>query len=455
MQSTVGPERGALATATVPATPTGLAAPSISTVLRRRPFFWFTIGQSTSFFGDKLHGMALIGLIGAAVPDSSAIVLAELALLYCLPFLVITPLAGILVDRWNRKWTLIGCDALRAVLVAATPVAYALTASLTILLGLVAGVFLLTMLFDVAKMAIIPDLVSEEELLEANTVSGLLARVATLAGIVLGGAIVGWRYWAHLGVTGYTAAFYLDALTFVVSVVTLLALPNRSKSRPVLTPSDGTPHAGSAGKRPRFWLEVREVATLARRETSVLFVLITSALLGLVGGCMYVVVVVVVQTRTAWSTPGVGYVFGIMACGIVAGSIVMSQRGQQIRRHRVITLGFLAIAVLLGASARPFDFAWHGPLSFAGGLVIGPMMIVQDTLLHEVVPDALRGRVFSARDVLLNVGFGLAAAATGLTVTVLSGRGVADPFRPTLLVAAPLVFLVTVAAARLEPRRLA
>jgi MFS family permease len=416
---------------------------TLASVLHRRQFFWFTAGQSISGFGDKLHSMALIGLIGAARPRSTAMVLAGLAVLYCVPFIFIAPVAGVLVDRWSGKHTLIACDATRALLVALIPVGYMASGSLLPLFALVAGVFGLALFFDVAKLAIVPDLVAKQELLAANAISNVTARIATLAGIVLGGMIVGWRLWQRLGWPGYAAGFYIDSLTFSISVATLFMLTGR---RPTRRSQQDRSTDGRAPGQPGLWAglsrDLHEISRVARRDAPIRIALVSAGLLGIVAGCMYVIVVVVLQTRTTWGTPGVGFVVGIMAGGIVVASVVVGQLGRGWRRDRMIVWGFAGIACLLVASARPFMFAWHGPLSFAGGLALAPIMIAQDTLLHESLPEEIRGRVFSLRDVILNVAFGLSAAATGVTVTALSRLGVEDPFRVTLLVVGPLVLLV-------------
>jgi predicted MFS family arabinose efflux permease len=414
---------------------------STTLVTAPRPFVWFTLGQSISSFGDKLHDMALVGLIGAIAPSDSPLVLAQLAVVYCLPHLIVTPLAGQWADRWPRVRTLIVCDVARAGVVALMPWA---AASRPLLLALVGAMFVLTITFNVTKLAVVPEVVGNRELLQANAATSLFSRLATLLGIVLGGVIVSASVWARLGWSGYAAGFSVDALTFVISVLTLLRLPTLlRRSRPGASASAQQPSMLDAVRR-----DAREVLTLARQESHVGLALASSALLGLMGGLMYIVLVVVLQTRTSWGTAGIGYVLGLMAVGIVAGSAWVGTAGRTWHRSRIIAIAMGALALLLAAAARPFIFPLHGPLSIAAGLALGPMMIAQDTLLQERSPDAIRGRVFSVRDIVLNVSFGAGAAATGLAVTWLSRSGVADPFRVVLLAAAPCVLLAAAVAFR-------
>jgi KDO2-lipid IV(A) lauroyltransferase len=392
-----------------------------------------------SFFGDKLHAMALVGFVGTADPHSAPAIVAAIALLYCVPFLVIMPAAGAIVDRFNRLHVLIACDACRAFLVALVPLAARV--GTVPMLALVALVFVLSLIFDVAKLAIVPTLVPASAILEANAVLNMTARIATLFGIVSGGLIVGAGIWNRIGIPGYTAAFFIDAATFCVSVITLLRVttrPGEHDRRPAERAAGIHAYGGAGGP-------LRQAFGAARRNPLVAVVLGSSALLGFVGGCMYAVIVLALQTRTTWGTRGVGFVVGIMACGIVTGAALVELRGRRWRRETIIGCGFVAIAGLLIGAARPFRFPLHGPLSFLAGVALGPSMIAQDTVLHEQVADKLRGRMFSLRDVIVNTAFGLSAALAAIGIAMMSRLGIADPFRIVMLAGAPVVLAMTAA----------
>lgn len=408
---------------------------SMTSVLRQRPFFWFTAGQTISFFGDKLHAISLIGLVGTRAPDESPLVLAGLALLYCVPFLVVAPIAGVWVDRWSRRRTLIACDVLRASIVVAMPITYARIGLLPLLV-MVLAIVVLTLVFNVAKMAIIPDLVPPDALLEANAVTSVLSRVATLAGVVLGGAIVGAAMWEHSAWPGYAIGFYLDALTFLISVGTLLLVPSCRQGR-VARP---TPLLGS-----RSWrADVSALFDVARGQATVRFVLAASSLLGGIAGAMYVMLVVLLHTRTPWGTTGVGILLGVVAGGIVAGSTIVAHLGRAWPNARIVIGAFAALSIAMLGFAAPFSFAIHGPAAFFGGLALGPLMVALDTMLHEGVSEGLRGRVFSARDIVLNVAFGLSAATTGVTVAFVDHQGL-DALGVLISVVAGLVMCAAAA----------
>src|SRR5438477_5417253 len=81
-----------------------------------RGFFSFWLAQLVSQFGDRVHQMALVGLIAARNPGSS-VELAKLLSFTIIPVFIIGPIAGVYIDRWNRRRTLFVCDFIRGLLV--------------------------------------------------------------------------------------------------------------------------------------------------------------------------------------------------------------------------------------------------------------------------------------------------------------------------------------------------
>ena len=89
-------------------------------VLKNRDFFFLWLGQIISQIGDRLGQMALIGLIYMQSPGSS-IELAKILSFTILPVFLIGPVAGVYVDRWDRRRTMFLCDFLRTAMVLFIP----------------------------------------------------------------------------------------------------------------------------------------------------------------------------------------------------------------------------------------------------------------------------------------------------------------------------------------------
>jgi MFS family permease len=188
----------------------GVVARSYGDVVRSPRYFPLWLGQLVSRFGDTLHYIALVVLVfelsgrGLAV---SGLVAAEV-----LPVLLLGPVAGVIIDRFDRKSVLIGADLFRAGLVLTLVWPQGVWHAYLVAAGLAAG----TTFFNPTVQAVIPALTTDPQRLAANSVSwstgGLVQIVAsaTVGGLV---AFVG---------TG--PAFALNALSFAVSALLIASL---------------------------------------------------------------------------------------------------------------------------------------------------------------------------------------------------------------------------------------
>ena len=432
---------------------------TFTSVLRIRQFFLFALGQTVSQLGDQLDHMALIALIGAThAGGSSGSALAQLAVFITLPVILFGPVVVVLIDRWNKKKTLIVCDSTRAVLVVLIPFAYAWTRNMLSVYILVFFVFLLGLFFNSAKMAIIPDLVDKSQFLSANSVNNFIGRFATVIGTVFGGLIVGWYIWQQIGWKGYAVGFYLDGISYAVSVLTLSFVIGRAvKPREPVVAKLSQGMGETVQRIERVFLalfqDLQEVYRLIRRDRKLFYVLVSVVLNAILGGSVYVLVIVIVQSQMRWGTKGVGFLGGITAGGMILGSFLTGTFGGRWDKRQTILSGYILIGGIMAMFARSFTFALLAPLAFLGGMILAPIMISQDTLLHEIVPEEARGRIFSTREIIINFSFALTAVIVGIVVALLPHLGARNPYRVTLFALGTLIVLLSLAGEILLVRR--
>ncbi|MEO7334856.1 MAG: MFS transporter, partial [Gemmatimonadales bacterium] len=152
----MGSEPAGAAAATVGALPKRAQSPYLSLV-RNRNFSLLWMGQLVSFFGDRVHQVALgVLVLQRGSPLDVGIVFAATAV----PNVLLGPLAGALVDRWDRRTTMIVCDVIRAGLVLLVPVVIDVSIGLVYLVAF--AVATVGLLFRPAKNAIVPLIVDEE-----------------------------------------------------------------------------------------------------------------------------------------------------------------------------------------------------------------------------------------------------------------------------------------------------
>src|SRR3989338_1585080 len=194
-------------------------------VLKDRNIFFLWLAQVISNFGDRLNQMALVALVYQRSPGS-AIALAKLIALTIVPVFLIGPVAGAWVDRLNRRNVMIICDVVRGALVLSIPFFIALHQILFVYL-VIFFTFSLSRFFIPSKMAIIPDLVSKDKLLIANTLSDTTHMIGNVVGLVAAGVIVNMR---KIGAIG---GFYIDALTFFISAGLIAMIVQKEFARGV------------------------------------------------------------------------------------------------------------------------------------------------------------------------------------------------------------------------------
>ena len=364
---------------------------SLLRVLKNRNFLALWIGQIISQFGDRLAQMALIGLYlkqTAGISLSHSVpVMRNLFFFSTLPILLFSPLAGVYVDRWSRKKTLIAADLLRAGLILLIPLLAGYTDGMWSIYGVIFLVFSVTCFFSPAKSAIIPNLVKKRELLAANSLSNITRLIAMVGGVTAGGIIVAW--------TGTKMSFYLDSLSFLLSGLAILAI--RIKEDP--PPEESKVGIGRVAK------ELVAGLNFIRKKKRVKFVATSLFILMGASGIGYLLVTVFVTKALNLGTIGLSVLATFLGIGMLAGSLIYGHFGEQIEREKVIVGGILVCgvcAVLLGGSKSLFLLSLGVSII---GFIASPIMIAAYTLTQELTPDRIRGRVFSALEVIINSSF--------------------------------------------------
>ncbi len=223
-------------------------APSLSERIRGHPYvrlardarfsaFW--LAGTISLLGDRLHQIAL-GVMVLSV-TGSALQTGMVFLAATLPNLILGPIAGTFVDRWDQKLVMIVSDLLRAVLVLLIP--FIAEANIMLVYPAVFGITTVSLFFRPAKAAVLPRIVAREDLMPANGAVWTGETIADIAGYPLAGLFV-----AFLG-TNLALAFWVDAVTYIVSAILLVGIvvpPVLRSAAPRVSRRDRSVHRGTA-----------------------------------------------------------------------------------------------------------------------------------------------------------------------------------------------------------------
>ncbi len=188
------------------------------------------VGQVISLSGDRLHQIALAFLVLEAT--NSLVAVGLVFLVATLPNLLLGPVAGTFVDRWDQKEVMIVSDLLRASLVLLVPIA-AIT-NLALVYPMVFLITSISIFFRPARTAVIPRIVAEDELVAANSATWIAETFADVIAWPLAGVFV-----AFLG-RALPLAFWLDAATYVASAILIGTMIVPPVKRRIHVPTDAS-----------------------------------------------------------------------------------------------------------------------------------------------------------------------------------------------------------------------
>ena len=374
-----------------------------SSLLRNRDFALAWLGGLISMLGGWALWIALplyvYELSGSAFA-TSGVVVALVA-----PGILLGSVAGVFVDRWNRKTILVAGNLLLA---AATLPLLALDDSRLWLVY--PTVFLLEVIEQFtgpAENAFLPSLVPEADLAPANSLNALNNNLARLGGPALGGAL--------FATTGLGGVVLVDAATFVVAAGLLGAI---RASGAVTVVGDAMDAAGRRWRR--VWNEWREGLEVVRRRRAVGVVFAVTSLTSFGEGVFAVMFAVWVRDVLDGGVPELGWLQSSQAVGGLLGGLVGAYAARRLTPERLYAFGLLAFGI--------FDLALFNYPLLLDGVWIGSALMVlvgipsvgsragHDTILQTHVEDAFRGRVFgslgTSSSLLLLLGT-TAAGATG------------------------------------------
>ena len=384
-------------------------------LVRNRNFSLLWMGQLISFFGDRVHQVALGVLVTQrGTPLDLGIALAMTAV----PNVFLGPLAGALVDRWDRRRTMIVCDLLRAGLVLLVPVVIEIHMGLVFLIAfLVATVGLL---FRPAKTAIVPAIVHNDHLVTANSASTLSETLADVMGQPVAAAIVA----ALAGLIG--AAFVLDAGTYVASALLIAAMVVPREAL------EAVPFSARA-----VWQEMAEGWRFLTGQRELLANTIVSTVAQLAFGAEIVAAFLYAQESLDASLipfpQNYGWLMSALGLGSVVGGVVIGAWFTKTPKGPMTIAGF----ILLGASMVAAGFTDNPYVAIGLFFVIGAAnllyLVPTITLFQERTPTRLFGRVVSTRQALtfgaMALSMGVAGWLSGIigpaSVLMLGGAAIA------------------------------
>jgi MFS family permease len=365
---------------------------------RNRGFRLLWLGQVVSQLGDWFDTIAVMTIVLRLTGSGRAVGL--IFVTRFLPSVVVSPLSGVIADRFNRRQIMIASDLVRAVVVLGflfvrRPEQVWMIYALTVL-QLTFSTF-----FEPAKSASVPSLVEPREIVAANAITSVTWSAMLTLGAAVGGFVTGW--------VGTDAAFIIDSLTYLGSAALIAGLtlpkrPPRPKRKLTLAKALGI-------------TDTLEGFAYVRQRPRLIAYLAVKPAWGVGGGILTLLAVFGEKVFPVGGSAalGIGALYTARGIGTAIGPVLARRVGGETRRamQKSIGLAFIVGGVFYAA------FGFAPGLAFA--LVVlaiahmgGSVLWVSSTaLLQLYVEDEFRGRVFAAELALMTLAMAASNYLTG------------------------------------------
>ena len=359
-----------------------------------------------SDIGDALTSLTPLLIVVTRLTGSTA-ALAAMAIALAVPAIVVGPIAGVFVDRWDRRRVMLASDLIRAGLVLGF-VFVASTDRLWLMYLIAIAHATVGTFFTPSRMALIPRIVPREGLMAANSLNQLTRVLASVfgsavAGIIVGVADVSWP------------AFTLDALTFLLSFGLVLGV--RTSGR-VDAPGHEEPADGGV------FDSLKAGLAIVGRSPVLLGTMIAAGVTMLGLGAVNVLFVPLLIRDLQVPATWLGAVDGAQTLSMILAAGLVAALATRLRPTTLIVIGLAGIALFIGLTAGVTNVWQVVALLFAVGWFVTPLEASIGTLIQTATRDRERGRVAATLHAVMSAASVLSMAMAGVFGDLLTIRTV-------------------------------
>ncbi len=381
-------------------------------VLRNPNFLSLWSGQIFSQIADKIFLVLVIAIVSTRFQHEGETIsgwVSAVMVSFTIPAILFGSIAGVYVDRWNKKTVLVSSNILRGVLVLSIPLLLWVTKNSVLpwgaptgFWGLLCITFLVstfTQFFTPAEQSAITLVVEKPKLLAANSLYTTTIMAALILGFALGEPLLALsdHLWHNVGQEILVGGSYLLA-----GIILLILKTGETKE---------DLHRDSF----HLWNDIKEgLQYLKHKKTSL------SALIQLICTFSIIAALTVLAVRLAEVMPEIkseqfGFLLAVASLGMAVGAGVVAKLGDRCSRQMLALIGSIGMAVFLGMLAVYSDRFGLGLIAIAGtGLFAGLSVIPMQTVIQEETPEDVRGKVFGLQNNAVNIALSLPLSVAGI-----------------------------------------
>lgn len=386
-------------------------------LLKNRKFFLLWFGQTLSAFGNPFTSIATAWIVYDLT--GSKLALGGILLANSIPLVLFRLFAGTLVDRWDRRTTMLLTDIIRAVTLLAPVLLYAM-GNLEIwhlyIVNIILGVS--EAFFQPATFALVPHLVPSLQLVKANGFLNASIMFSFLIGPTLAGMLVGMIEAPYV--------LLIDAVTYAISALTIFYLPSNKPQERI---------------KKQFMKDLQEGFSFYKEHRSLLWLLALAATSNTGMGIIFVLLLPISIELLNAGSEGYGFLQSAASVGMLVGSLFAS-----------VFVGFPRSKVMLiahtigGLFVLINSYSYH--LWFSLILIVGYGVSVavwntfSGATYQELVPDRIRGRVQSVRLLIAQGTMPLGMAVGSLMAQWVGLRGIVFIVGGAIILSGIVAFMI-------------
>ena len=357
---------------------------------KRKNFYMYVGGRFISLIGSGIQTIALplyiLDLTG------SGTLMGILSLFTLVPMLMTSPFSGVIGDRWNRRNIMIAMDLGRGILVIILGILAIMgNFNLYILFAMQILISIMDSLFNSSSAAMMPDLINDNQLIEANSIKSGFDAAATILGPILGGLIYG------LG--GIKSVFWINGISFIISAIfSMFIIYNiRIVKKEKITM--------------RIFINRNAEVLKFIIEKKGLFQLFTFAMIAnfLLAPLFDIVMPYILKKEVGFTSEQYGYIMCFLAVGLLLGNISILVYFKKFGLRKLMRYGFIietTLRVLVCVLVIPYIISIYGGATWLLFISIAIFCMMMEffnafvntsisTNLQNLVPAEMRARFFS------------------------------------------------------------
>ena len=370
-------------------------------LLINKNFGLLWVGQLVSQLGDRAYNIALLWWLFEKT--KSPLIVSSFLIAAMLPELLIGPVAGVYIDRWNKKKTLVVSDFARGVIILTIAALYDLNLlEIWHIYMAACSISICSALFNPTTMAIIPVIVEKEDLSKANAMSQMVSGAMSVIGPLLGASSV--------ALIGYMGVLLFNGFSYILSGIAEAFI--RIKVVKIDTEES-------------IMTSLMQGLRYIRTDARVLVVVIVIAVIHVFMGSIYVIMPFIANGLTGTGVNNLGVLESAIGVGMIVGAAYISK--SMLKKFTEVYLFYaivcLGLAIFILGTLQLENVSLLVPYAIVCTLIgfcVAVASVFWRTIAQLCVPEKMAGRVFSVFGTTGDISLPISIGVFGLFLNIIN-----------------------------------